>query len=150
MARVMRPSKAIRHLLTNPGSSDAGQALAALVGTRVFAGKYPPPDRFKNTQAGIVFWRVPGGHSEPGAGLRAPRYVVHCLGGSEDPDDAEAVYDALQWFLHDHGYNTATPYGHIVSNEEVFGLPGFDDLVEEKNWYVVKSFWDFEVGAVNA
>lgn len=127
--------------------AQSGTALNALVGDRIWIGRYPTIERFDNSAAAIVGWRIPGGVPQPELGLKRPRYRLDCLGGSDDPDDTEEVYDALQELLYAEttGHNVETSHGLLISSEEIFGLSGWDDFIEERGWWAVKSHWEFEI-----
>lgn len=105
-----------------------GTSLYTLVGTRI--AKRLLPDSFKNAQAAICVH--PESATTPiNAGIVTDTYVFKCYGGTDDPDDAAAVFRAVYARFQDARATNAS--GSIVQSELVMT----SDMVDpETGWPV--------------
>lgn len=123
----------------------SGTDLHTLNSDRVWGGRGPSPEVWKNTETGILFWRR-GGINDARIPLWRPSWQVECYGGSDDPSDADAVYRALVERLRDLELATTSEGVLLNCVEEESG----QDLVdEETGWPLVLSFWTSEIRAAS-
>lgn len=91
-------------------AAPSGTALNTLVGTRV--GYLRVASGWTNTTAAVMV--RPSAMTTEAADVQEDNYAIHCFGGSADPTDAEAVFQAVHARMQGVIGDTAT--GGIVTS----------------------------------
>lgn len=109
----------------------ADTTLAALVSTRVFAGRDVPPRGYVPGDGALITFRIRGGAPDYEDALLRPSVQIKCYGATEYAAETayRALYDALQGGR-----------GEQVLHAELETLGG--QLEEsETGWFFTVSFW---------